>query len=469
MPLCTTSEGHQVVPLWLNGEPRVPKDARLIPVRSTLTGEVVHQAVSADHDAALAACDASWTAFQSWKRSPPSQRRDVLNRVAEAFERRTKEFVQYQMRETSCDEAWATHNVGLAVNYLREIAACVSSIMGFIPMNDKPDTMSFVFKDPVGVVLTIPPWNAAMVLATRGIASAVGAGCTVLLKASELSPLSHQTIVECFEEGGLPKGCINQVQVAREAAAEITELLIADQRIRKIEFIGSAAVGKVIGGLAAKYLKPVLMELGGKCPAIVLDDANLPKAAMLCAKGGECCLIKFQDPSCRVILMYMIQALLHHGQICFSTERIIVHKNVAEKFQQFLADAVTSHGSAGSAVTPAIAQHAYDVLQDAQSNGSTFLVADGDFDPSSKSKTALKPTIVLNPRGRIVDEETFGPSASLYIVENDQEAIDIANKSAYGLNATIHSQNMERALKMARELEYGQVHVNSISVYVSRE
>lgn len=136
--------------------------------------------------------------------------------------------------------------------------------------------------------LTSDRWNAALVLATRAIAAAIGAGCTVVLKASELSPLTHHTIVEIFEQAGCPKGVLNQVQVAREDAAEITELLIANERIRKIEFIGSAAVGRIIGSVAAKHLKPVLMELGGKCPAIVLDDADLHKAATLCMKGGKC-------------------------------------------------------------------------------------------------------------------------------------------------------------------------------------
>ena len=156
---------------------------------------------------------------------------------------------------------------------------------------------------------------------------------------------------------------------------------------------------------------------------------------------------------------------MHHGQICFSTERIIVHKAIAEKFQTMLAKAVEGHGSGGAAVHEGIAKHAYEVLQDAKANGSTFLVGDGELD----SKVGMKPAIITNPKGRIVDEETFGPSASLYVVEDDAEAIAIANKSAYGLNATIHSTNMERALKMARELEYGQIHVNSISVYTSRK
>lgn len=187
-------------------------------------------------------------------------------------------------------------------------------------------------------------------------------------------------------------------------------------------------------------------ELGGKCPAIVLDDADLEKAATLCARG----------------------ALLHHGQICFSTERIIVQKTVSEKFLELLVAAVKSMPG-GTAVTEGIAQHAYEVLQDAKEKGVKFVYGG----PEMASKSAVKPALVqIEPTTRkedlrIVDEETFGPSASIYVVEDDEEAIAIANRSAYGLNATIHTQSLERGIKVGRELEYGQVYCNSIIVYTS--
>lgn len=287
-----------------------------------------------------------------------------------------------------------------------------------------------------------------MILATRAITSAIATGCTAVVKASELSPLTHTMIIDIYRDAGCPPGVINSLSAARQDAAEVTEALIANERIRKVEFIGSAAVGRIIGATAAKHLKPVLMELGGKCPAIVLDDADLQKAAVLCGKG----------------------ALMHHGQICFSTERIIVQRSIADEFLDKLVKVVESTPG-GTAVHEGIAQHALEVLQDAQDKGSKFLTGG----PEYASKNAVKPALVYvdskTSRGelRIVDEETFGPSASIYIVDTDAEAIEIANRSAYGLNATIHSQNLERAIKMGRELEYGQVHVNSISVFTSRK
>lgn len=263
-----------------------------------------------------------------------------------------------------------------------------------------------------------------------------------------MSPLTHSLIVDIYRDAGSPPGVLNSLQAAREDAASVTETLIADERIRKIEFIGSAAVGKLIGATAAKYLKPVLMELGGKCPAIVLDDADVQKAAVLCAKG----------------------ALVHHGQVCFSTERIIVHRKIADDFIEKLIKVVeTTPG--GTAVSGKIAQTAMEILQDAKDKGAKFLTGA----PEYASRNALQPALIqIDPKTtkdqlRIVDEESFGPSASVYIVDTDAEAISLANRSAYGLNATIHTKNMERAVKMGRDLEYGQVHINSISVYTSRK
>ncbi|ORY08374.1 Aldehyde/histidinol dehydrogenase [Clohesyomyces aquaticus] len=398
------------VPLWINGAALSSDSTPTITITNSVSGKAVHHATSASPAQALQAVESSKTAFKSWKRTPHTLRRDLIFRVAAYYEKHAATFIQQQMSETSCDEAWARQNVNLATRYLKEIAACISSVTGVIPNIEKPNTMGFVFKEPVGPVLCIAPWNAALILATRGVASAIAMGCTVVFKASELSPRTHFMITEAFTEAGFPPGVLNQIQTRREDAAEITEKIVAHEAIRKVEFIGSAAVGRIIGQLCAKYLKPILVGLSGKCPAIVLDDADLQEAAKLCALGAA----------------------------------------VAEKFQDVLVkamegDAVTSHS-------------------DAQAKGEKFLVGGAEY----SKPLSLKPTILLEPKdSRIVDEETFGPSASLYVVENDEVAIELANRSAYGLNAKIWSTNMEQAVRMARELEYGQVHVNSISVYTS--
>jgi acyl-CoA reductase-like NAD-dependent aldehyde dehydrogenase len=370
------------------------------------------------------------------------QRRDLILRVADYYASHLDDFVERQILETSCTKPWATNNVNGSVSYLREIAAQVSSVTGTIPPIEKPNTLGFVFKEPIGPVLCIAPWNAALILATRGIASAIAVGCTVVFKASEICPKTHAGIVAAFAESGCPAGVLNQLQTKREDAAKVTEVLIAHDAIRKVEFIGSAAVGRIIGQVAAKYLKPVVMELGGKCPAIVLEDADVEEAAKQCALG----------------------AVMHHGQICFSTERIIVLEAVASKFQELLVEQMKGLDQvAGSAVSESIAQHAEDVIKESQDK-----IIVGGVDGNAKGPS-LKPTVILNPNSseRIFDEETFGPSASLYVVKDDAAAIDLANKSSYGLNATVWTKDMSRFMKIARQLEYGQVHANTISVYTS--
>lgn len=274
---------------------------------------------------------------------------------------------------------------------------------------------------------------------------ALAAGCTLVVKASELCPRLHHLIVECYEEAGIPKGVINVIQAKREDAAPVVEAIIAHKAVRKVDFIGSAAVGRKIGQVCAKYLKPILMELGGKGPALVLEDADLEKAAGLCA----------------------LSAILHHGQLCFSTERIIVHKAIYDQFIPLLVAAMSRIPKAGDAVTRESAIHAYDVLKDAEEKGAKFLVNGAEY----ISETSLKPTLVTNisEDARIKDEETFGPSASVYMAEDDDDAIQKANDSAYGLSAGVHSKNWEHAYNVAVQLEYGQVQINHMTPMDSRK
>lgn len=158
MPLQTDASGRSVVPIWINNEPLpLESSSKTFPVINSMANREIHRAHSATESSASAACEAAWTAFQSWRKSSPSTRRNLLLKVADVMEQRKEDFIKSQMEETSCDAEWAATNIQITLGYVRETAACVSSMMGQIPMNDKPGTMSFVFKEPVGPVLTIPP------------------------------------------------------------------------------------------------------------------------------------------------------------------------------------------------------------------------------------------------------------------------------------------------------------------------
>lgn len=457
MPFERDSQGRNVVPIFIDGAALPINESRIHSLKRSTDDETLHYYAAADRAACDRACEVAWKTFagdtlatgtNGWRRVSAETRRDILLGVAHLFNKRREELIKAQIDETSCPPPWAEQNVNLSIKYLKEISSRISSIHGEIHPIEKEDTFAFVFKEPIGPVLCIPPWNGALVLATRGLASAIGAGCTVVLKSSELCPYTHSLIVDIFHQARLPKGVLNSLSADRSTAAEITECLIANERIRKIEFIGSAAVGRLVGATAAKHLKPILMELGGKCPAIVLQGADLPKAAQLCAQG----------------------ATLHHGQICFSTERIIVQKSIAKEFQTHLIKAI-SQANGGTAINTTFAEKGSSILRDASQKGAKFLTGSPDL----SSPTSITPSIILidpsNPKTkenlRILDEESFTPTATLSTITTDAEAIALANSSSYGLNATIHCNDMERAMKMARELETGQVHVNSSSVFTS--
>lgn len=252
----------RVVPFFIDG--RSIQSKATFPVVSAVSGSTVHHAQSASVEDAVAAAEASGKAFRDWRRASVVVRRQLILKVAQIFQRDADAFIRLQQLETSAGLAWARNNVSTSVTYLEEIAAQISGVHGVIPENEMPGALSFVFKEPVGPILCIPPWNAALILSTRAIASAIAAGCTVVLKASELCPATHYKILEAFVEAGLPAGVLNSIQVRREDAAKVTEALIADHNIKKIEFIGSAAVGRIIGATAAKYLKPVLVSKVGK-------------------------------------------------------------------------------------------------------------------------------------------------------------------------------------------------------------
>ena len=449
----TASNPLPTVPLWIAGKAHNADSSTskqsIQPIISAASNKHIHNFVSATPAQATLACDSAATTLQAWRQTTPAHRRNILLKVADEYERRLNEIAEMQTAETSCPLEFAKWNIAVAAKYIREIAAATAEIRGVVPQRDSDESgvgkegLTIVNMEPVGVVMVIPPWNGAVILPTRALTMVLAAGCTVVLKSSEKCPMTHHLLVECYEKAGVPAGVINAIQVGREQAAEVTEAIISHKAVRKVDFIGSAGVGRMIGQLAAKYLKPVLMELGGKGPALILEDANLEKAAKICALG----------------------AILHHGQLCFSTERIIVLKGIADKFVPLLKAAFEEIPGAGTAVDTVSSKHAYDVLVDAKEHGAKFLVGGPEYIGEKDLKISLRPSLVTEiPKdARIRDEETFGPSASVYVADDEAEAVKLANDSAYGLNAAVHSSSWERAFKVAKQLEYGQVLINQMT------
>ncbi|CAI6340893.1 unnamed protein product [Periconia digitata] len=440
-----------IVPLHIFGSPYPPSPTtHLTPLTPALSTTPIHTYASATPSTATLACNASAKAFTIWKKTAPSYRRELLLKAVEVLQRRGDEISASQVKETCCAEAFAKINLKGGIEGVREIAAATAEIRGTVSQRGvvpgsegrEGEGLTIVVKEAIGVVLVIAPWNGAVILPLRALSQALAAGCTIVFKASELCPRTHTILVECFEEAGIPPGVINVVQARREDAAPVVEAIISHPAVRKVDFIGSAAVGSQIGQVCAKHLKPILMELGGKGPALVLDDADLEKAAKMCAMG----------------------AVANHGQLCFSTERIIIHEAVYDQFLALLSAVMQRlpGPAVGNAVSKQSVTHALDVLKDAETLGAKFIVGGTDC----ASDVSLKPTIVegVTREMRIFDEETFGPSVSVYKAENDDEAVRMANDSKYGLNAAVHSKSWEHAYTIASQLEYGQVHINNMTL-----
>ncbi|EXJ63279.1 uncharacterized protein A1O5_11600 [Cladophialophora psammophila CBS 110553] len=409
----------KTLPLIIDNKAVLPAGSAVVTNASSNLKTDYIKYVSATPEDAVAAVESAQTAFRSWSASLPRTRRTILQKTATLIRENEAELIKLQVEETNCPEAWAAFNINIAALHLEEMAGRITTALtGDIPVVQTPGQMGFVYKRPLGVVLTLPPCNAAVFLATRAIDTPLAVGCTVVLKASEQSPNTHHFLTELFHRAGLPP-----------------ETLISHRYIRKIEFIGSASVGSRIGALAGKYLKPTLMELGGKAAALVLEDADLELAAQGCVHG----------------------AYMHNGQTCFSTERIIVNKAVVEKFIPILCKAA-SEFPVQEAISLAGSNNTLRMLQEAVSKGAKVLYGEVKL----LAPTKLQPVVLsgLTPDMEIYDNESFGPVLAVYTVDNDAEAIELANSTKYGLSAGVYSRDISRAMKVASRIEVGQTHIN---------
>ena len=280
-----------------------------------VTGKVASEAAAASAADVDKVVEAAARAFPSWSETGPSQRRALLNKAADLLESRTAEFSQLMTDEIGATGPWGGFNCFFAATLLREAAALTTQITGEVIPADKPGVLSMAMRQPVGVVLGMAPWNAPVILGVRAIAAPLACGNTVILRSSEVCPATHRLIVQTLNDAGFPKGVVNVIANAPEDAPKVVAALIAHPAVKRINFTGSSRVGKIIAKLAAEHLKPVLLELGGKAPLIVLDDADLDAAVDAAIFG----------------------AFANQGQICMSTERLIVDEKVADAFVAKLA------------------------------------------------------------------------------------------------------------------------------------
>jgi vanillin dehydrogenase len=435
------------VALMIRGQDAPASDGASFERLNPMTGEIATRAAAATLADAASAVAAAAAAFPAWSALGPGERRARLNRAADCLERRTPDFVDAMAAEIGATAGWAHFNVHLAAGMLREAAAITTQISGEIIPSDRPGMTAMAVRQPVGVVLGIAPWNAPVILGVRAIAMPLGCGNTVVMKSSEICPRTHQLIGEAMREAELGEGVVNILSNAPADAAKIVEALIANPAVRRVNFTGSTRVGRVVAEVAARHLKPALLELGGKAPFLVLDDADLDEAVKAAAFG----------------------AFMNQGQICMSTERIVVDEAVADSFvQKFAKKAATmvagdprqGNTPLGALVSLEAVERINRLVKDAVSKGAQLL-AGGHANGVLMDATVLDH---VTPAMRIYAEESFGPVAAIVRVQGVEEAIRVANDTEYGLSSAVFGGNVQRALEVARRIEAGICHVNSATV-----
>ncbi len=413
-----------------------------------LTGEVASTAPAMKATDIPAITARAAAAFPAWAATGPNVRRDLLNKAAEALMARKDDFVAAMMTEIGATAGWAMFNLGLAAGIVREAAAMTTQIAGEVIPSDKPGCIAMALREPVGVLLGIAPWNAPIILGVRAIAMPLACGNTVILKASEICPRTHSIIIEAFAEAGFPDGIVNIVTNAPEDAADVVGALIDTPEVKRINFTGSTGVGKIIAKRAAEHLKPCLLELGGKAPLLVLEDADIDEAVKAAAFG----------------------AFMNQGQICMSTERIIVVDAVADAFAtKFAAKAKSmATGDPGAGTTPLGAvvdqktvSHVNALIDDAIAKGAEAIAG-------GKGESVLMPATVINgvtSSMNLYRDESFGPIVAIICARDEADAIRIANDSAYGLAAAVFTRDTARGLRVARQIKSGICHVNGPTVH----
>lgn len=380
-------------------------------------------------------------AFDNWSKTSAHDRVAVLECAAGLMEANAEEIVKIATDEVGSSPDWVRFNVGIAAAMLRQTREIADALD-----NERVMTAaSIVRRRPAGVVLGIAPWNAAVTLAARAVAAPLACGNTAVLKGSELCPRTHEWVAEIINSAGLPGGVLNYVTNAPDHAEEVVDTLISHPAVRRVNFTGSTRVGREIAVVAARHLKPCLLELSGKGTMIVLADADLDLAASAAAHGG----------------------FYNQGQVCMSTERIIVEDSVADAFVARLRRRAEQlrFGPGGQPLGSLISSNAAvrvrAMIDDALSRGAT-LVTGGEL-----SGGGIQPTVMDNvgPGMRLYDEEAFGPVVGLVRVGDGDEALAMANDTEFGLVVSVFTADTGRALRMLEDIDTGIGHINGSTVF----
>ena len=437
--------------LFIDGKWLPADDGRTFEVTDPSNGQVIGRAAdagAAEADRAIAAADA---AFGPWSRTTAYQRAEVLWNAHRLMTERAEELAALMTAEQGKPLKAARNEVRYAADFLSWFAEEAKRVYGSTIPSPRPEQRLSVLRQPVGVVAGITPWNYPISMITRKVAPAVAAGCTIVLKPAEQTPLCAVAVFEILAEAGLPAGVANLVTTSRPEV--VGDRLLDSPVVRKLTFTGSTEVGKALAARSAATMKRVSMELGGHAPMIVFDDADPVHAA----KGAA--LVKF----------------LNTGQACISPNRIFVQRGIVDTFAQALVDRVAKlkvgPGTVeGVGIGPLVDEPAVAKVErqvdDAVAKGARLLsgggrLAEGDL----AAGRFFAPTVVADVDESMViyREETFGPVAAIIPFDDEDEAVQRANDTEYGLASYVYTNDLGRAVRVSEALRFGIVGVNDIN------
>ncbi|MFK9092572.1 NAD-dependent succinate-semialdehyde dehydrogenase [Bacillus salipaludis] len=440
--------------LYINGEWRDSFSGDTIEILNPATGVKLSEVASCGREETREAIEKAHEAFQTWKQTTGLERAQLLKKVADLLRENGEEIAKTITKEMGKPITEARREIISGSNYVEWFAEEAKRIYGETIPAPSFDKHLMLIQQPIGVVGAITPWNYPLSMVTRKIAPALAAGCTVVLKPAPSTPLTAIKVFECFHQAGFPKGVVNLViGPAEEIGAELT----SNPLVRKITFTGSTAVGKKLIRDSADTVKKFSMELGGHAPFIVIADANVDAAV------DGAISTKF----------------VNNGQTCICTNRIYVAEEIAEEFGKKLA-VKTSQLTVGNGlnestqVGPLINEQALNKVEshvkDAIDHNGEILCGGERLEFPNLKGCFYKPTVINHAKEtmKIAKEETFGPVVPIFTFKTEEEVINKANDTHYGLAAYCYTTDLGRGLRMMRELDYGIVGINDPAPIVTQ-
>jgi len=437
--------------MFINGQWCAAQNGTRFNVTNPANGDVIGDVPNGGKEDVIAAIDAASTAFKTWSKTSAYQRSAFLYRAHGLMIERKEHLAQTMTAEQGKPLKAARNEVQYGADFLLWYAEEAKRIYGETIPAPRGDQRFIVQQHPVGVVAAVTPWNYPISMLTRKISPALAAGCTIVLKPAEATPLCAIEMFKIFEEAGLPEGVANLVTA--ENPTPIGEEFVSNPKIAKLTFTGSTNVGKMLAQGAAANMKRISMELGGHAPFIVFDDADPEHAA----KGVS--LVKF----------------LNTGQACISPNRIFVHKSNVDAFTETLrarvermrgGNGMADGISIGPLVGPGAVEKVERQVQDALSKGAELICGGHRLLDNGLDKGHFyAPTVLANITEDmlIYREETFGPIAPILTFDTEEEVLERANDTNYGLAAYVYTQNLSRAFRMYEGLNFGIIGINDIN------